>query len=56
MEASESSGCEVEYKINVAISELCTPFITVEEYTIHPNHTVRWKSLQLKRTNLHLKL
>lgn len=56
MEASESSGCEVEYKINVAISELCTPFMTVEEYTIHPNHTVRWKSLQFKRTNLHLKL
>lgn len=38
-EVNKSSGCELEYKINVAISELHTPFMTVEEYTVHPNHT-----------------
>lgn len=56
MDASKSSGCEVEYKINVSISGLCTPFMTVEEYTIHANHTVRWKSLQFICNNLHFKL
>lgn len=33
MTTIEAGGCEVEYKINVAISGLCTLFMTVEEYT-----------------------
>lgn len=48
MKTSEGSGCELEYKMNVAIRGLC-------KYAIHNCgriYTERWKSLQLITLNI----